>query len=104
MDDLQQRIVEIALQIPGYLGYEAKERRRDMDKHTRLQLAAKYEAEDTHLARIARRRVAFDPYRGAERFGDMALPDVLIALSACERRGNFSTPCGAGYVDPPVNR
>jgi hypothetical protein len=30
----------------------------------------------------------------------MALPDVLIALTACERRGNYSTPCGAGYVEP----
>ena len=54
MDELQQRIIEIALQIPGYLGYEAKERRRDMDKHTRMQLASKYDAENTHLARIAR--------------------------------------------------
>jgi len=54
MDELQQRIIDIALQIPGYLGYEAKERRRDMDKHTRMQLAAKYDAENTHLARIAR--------------------------------------------------
>lgn len=54
MDRLQQRIIEIALQLPGYLGYEAKERRRDMDKHTRMQLAAKYDAENTHLARIAR--------------------------------------------------
>ena len=54
MDELQQRIIEIALQIPGYLGYEAKERRRDMDKHTRMQLASKYDAENTHLSRIAR--------------------------------------------------
>lgn len=54
MDDIQQRIIEIALQIPGYLGYEAKERRRDMDKYMRMQLAAKYDAENTHLARIAR--------------------------------------------------
>ncbi len=54
MDILQQRIIEIALQIPGYLGYEAKERRRDMDKYTRLQLAGKYDVENTHLARIAR--------------------------------------------------
>lgn len=36
----------------------------------------------------------------AARFGDMALPDVLIALTACERRGDFSRPCGAGYVEP----
>jgi hypothetical protein len=30
----------------------------------------------------------------------MALPDVLIALTACERRGDFSMPCGAAYVVP----
>ena len=36
----------------------------------------------------------------AARFGDMALPDVLIALTACERRGDNSKPCGAGYVEP----
>jgi len=35
----------------------------------------------------------------AARFGDMALPDVLIALTACERRGDYSRPCGAGYVE-----
>jgi hypothetical protein len=35
MDNLQQRILEIALQIPGHLDYEAKERRRDMDRYTR---------------------------------------------------------------------
>jgi hypothetical protein len=27
-------------------------------------------------------------------FGDMALPNVLIALTACERRGDYSRPCG----------
>ena len=31
----------------------------------------------------------------------MALPDVLVALTACERRGDFSKLCGAGCVDPP---
>jgi hypothetical protein len=55
MDILQQRILEIALQIPGYLGYEAKERRRDMDKHTRGQLAQKYGEMDTYLARVAKK-------------------------------------------------
>jgi hypothetical protein len=31
-----------------------------------------------------------------ERFGaDAALPDVLLALAACERREDFSQPCGA---------
>jgi hypothetical protein len=55
MDILQQRILEIALQLPGYLGYEAKERRRDMDKWTRGQLAAKYGELDTYLARIQKK-------------------------------------------------
>jgi len=31
---------------------------------------------------------------------NMALPDVLIALTACERRGDFLRPCGASYVNP----
>jgi len=52
MDDLQQRILEIALQIPGYLGYEAKERRRDMDKYTRGTLSHKYDELHAALARI----------------------------------------------------
>ena len=34
------------------------------------------------------------------RFGpDIALPDLLVALSACERRADFSKPCGARYTD-----
>ncbi len=52
MDSIQQRILEIALQLPGYLGYEAKERRRDMDKYTRTTLANKYEELHTALARV----------------------------------------------------
>jgi len=52
MDDLQRRILEIALQIPGYLGYEAKERRRDMDMYTRGRLRAQYDELHTTLARI----------------------------------------------------
>ena len=55
MDLLQQRILEIALQLPGYLGYEAKERRRDMDKYTRGQLAQKYGEMDTYLARVQKK-------------------------------------------------
>ena len=30
---------------------------------------------------------------------DAALPDVLLALAACERRANFSRPCGARFTD-----
>jgi hypothetical protein len=35
-----------------------------------------------------------------ERFGcDAALPDVLAELAHCDRRGSFSTPCGAKFSD-----
>jgi hypothetical protein len=34
------------------------------------------------------------------RFGaDIALPDLLVPLSSCERRADFSRPCGARYTD-----
>ncbi len=35
MDNLQQQIAEIAQQLPGYIGDQAKERRRDADKPAR---------------------------------------------------------------------
>jgi hypothetical protein len=36
------------------------------------------------------------------RFGpDIALPDVLMALASCERRRDFSQPCGARYTNLP---
>lgn len=31
--------------------------------------------------------------------GDAALPDVLAQLAQCDRRGSFSTPCGAKFSD-----
>jgi hypothetical protein len=37
----------------------------------------------------------------AARFGDMALPDVRIALTACEQRGDFSRPRGTSYITAP---
>jgi len=55
MDSLQQRVIEIALQIPEYVGYAAKERRREVDRHLRRQLAAKYDAQRTRLARLQQR-------------------------------------------------
>ncbi len=55
MDILQQRILEIALQIPEYVGYQQKDRRREMDRHTRRQLAQKYGELDTLLARIQKK-------------------------------------------------
>ncbi len=34
------------------------------------------------------------------RFGaDAAPPDVLMALASCERRADFSRPCGAKFMD-----
>jgi hypothetical protein len=34
------------------------------------------------------------------RFGaDIALPDLLVALASCERRPDFSRPCGARFTD-----
>jgi hypothetical protein len=34
------------------------------------------------------------------RFGvDAALPDVLLDLAACERRRDFSRPCGERFTD-----
>jgi hypothetical protein len=28
-----------------------------------------------------------------------ALPDLLMALAACDRRKNFTNPCGARFTD-----
>jgi hypothetical protein len=37
------------------------------------------------------------------RFGaDIALPDLLMELAQCERRRNFSRPCGARFHGPQV--
>jgi hypothetical protein len=34
------------------------------------------------------------------RFGaDAALPDVLLDLATCDRRRDFSRPCGAKFTD-----
>ncbi len=54
MDRIQERIIEIALQIPEYVGYQAKDRRREEDKLVRRQLAAKYDEQRTRLTRLAR--------------------------------------------------
>lgn len=43
---------------------------------------------------------AYRPETLAARFGDMALPDVLIALAGYRRRGDYSVPCGAGLCGP----
>ena len=34
------------------------------------------------------------------RFGpDIALPDLLVEIAVCERRADFSRPCGARFTD-----
>lgn len=54
MDTIQQRIIEIAQQIPDYVGYQEKERRRDANELVRRQLAAKYDEQRARLARLQR--------------------------------------------------
>ncbi len=54
MDMIQQRIIEIAQQIPDYVGYQEKERRRDANELVRRQLAAKYDEQRARLARLQR--------------------------------------------------
>jgi hypothetical protein len=52
MDSLQQRIIEIALQIPEYVGYQDKDRRREMNEYVRRQLSRKYDEQRTRLSRL----------------------------------------------------
>lgn len=51
MADLQQTVQSIAQQIPGYAGYQSKERRRDADRVLRERLANQYDTERDHLTR-----------------------------------------------------
>ncbi len=52
MADMQQTVQNIAQQIPGYAGYQLKERRRDADKVLRERLANQYETQRDRLTRI----------------------------------------------------
>lgn len=54
MDIIQQRIIEIAQQIPDYAGYKEKERRREVNELVRRQLAAKYDEQRNRLTRLQR--------------------------------------------------
>ncbi len=54
MDIIQQRIIEIAQQIPDYIGYQEKERRRDANELVRRQLATKYGEQRNRLSRLQR--------------------------------------------------
>jgi hypothetical protein len=52
MADMQQTIQSIAQQIPGYAGYQSKERRRDADKVLRERLSNQYDTQRDRLIRI----------------------------------------------------
>jgi DNA repair exonuclease SbcCD ATPase subunit len=52
MADIQQTIQNIAQQIPGYPGYQSKERRRDADKVLRERLANQYDTLRDQLTAI----------------------------------------------------
>ncbi len=54
MENIQQTVINIALSIPGYLGYQAKDRRRENDRLVRRQLAAKFSEQHTRLGRLMR--------------------------------------------------
>lgn len=52
MSDMQQTISNIAQQIPGYVGYQFKERRRDADRILRERLANQYAMQRDRLTRL----------------------------------------------------
>lgn len=81
MDDLQQRISELAHQLPGYAGYQAKERRRDEDKRIRAQLAAQYEAQ---RARLTHLQAALEYADDLERL-DQKLQRLIARLNTAPR-------------------
>lgn len=52
MGDMKQTIGNIANAIPGYAGYQSKDRRRDADRILRERLTGQYNAQRDHLTRI----------------------------------------------------
>lgn len=52
MGDLKSTVTGIANAIPGYTGYQTKERRRDADRILRERLTSQYNAQRDHLTRI----------------------------------------------------
>lgn len=52
MADMQQTIQSLAEKIPGYVGYQSKERRRDADKVLRERLANQFDTLRERLTRI----------------------------------------------------
>lgn len=83
MNALQQHIAELALQIPGYAGYQVKERRRDADKLVRTQLAAKYEEQRARLTRL-QQQAPLDYADDLERL-DQKLQRLIARLNTAPR-------------------
>lgn len=52
MADMQQTIQSIAQQVPGYAGYQSKERRRDADRVLRERLSSQYDTQHDRLTHI----------------------------------------------------
>ncbi len=52
MGDLKQTITNIANAVPGYVGYQSKDRRRDADRILRERLAGQYNSQRDLLTRI----------------------------------------------------
>jgi hypothetical protein len=96
MADIQQTIQGIAQQIPGYIGYQSKERRRDADKVLRERLSNQYETQRDHLIRImqdATRSAGLDYVADLERSNQQL--QRLIARLRTAPRGY------AGWFDAP---
>lgn len=52
MDDVKTSVTSLANSIPGYIGYQSKERRRDSDRVLRERLTNQYNAQRDRLTRI----------------------------------------------------
>jgi hypothetical protein len=94
MTDMQQTIQSIAQQIPGYAGYQSKERRRDADKVLRERLANQYETLRDHLTRIMQEATSSV---GLEYVADLERADQQLQLFIARLK---AAPRGyAGWFD-----
>lgn len=58
MTSIQQQLQNLMHIVPGYVGYQAKEQRRDADKALRIHLAHQYRNEQRSLQQLAQQVVA----------------------------------------------
>lgn len=63
MADMQQTIQNLAQIIPGYAGYQAKERRRDADKILRERLATQFDGQRDRLIRVTQQATTADLFQ-----------------------------------------